>query len=184
MDVRAAQRDVREAHLNGAPGLLVSGLLWLVVAVLAVRGRERAAMVGLFVGGMFIYPLGTMVTRLAGGSARLASGNPFLSLALQSAFIVPLGWPLVVAAGMAQPSWYFPAASLLVGVHYLPFVTLYGMRLYGVLAAALIGVAWISIRLAPGDMAFAAWATAVVEVVGAAVAFRLRRIASPLPTGA
>jgi hypothetical protein len=175
MDIRDAQRDVREAHLDGAPGMVASGMVWLAMAAIAARGQVREAMIGLFLGGMLIFPLGSTITRLLGGSARLSRSNPLFGLALQAAFIVPLGWPLVVAAGRADVAWYFPAAALLVAVHYFPFMTLYGMTTYGVLAGALIAAAWACLRFAPGQVAAAAWATGGIEVAAGFVLLLLRQ---------
>lgn len=140
MTVAAAQRDVRESHLCGAPGMLVSGLLWLGSGVVALLVSPRTAMLVISLGGMFIYPVGMALTRLLGRSALLARANPFGALARESAFIIPLCLPLVFAAAVAHVEWFFPALMVLVGAHYLPFVTLYGMRLYYLLGLALIVV--------------------------------------------
>lgn len=175
MLIRDAQRDVREAHLSGAPGKLISGVLWLAVAALASLGFVRQAMVGLFVGGLFIFPIAQALTKLLGGSAKLAPDNPFLGLAMQSAFIVPCGWPLVVAAGVANQAWYFSAAALLVAIHYFPFVTLYGMKSYAILAGALLLGAWGCVSLVPENVAAPAWATGLIETAAAFATFALRR---------
>ena len=127
-------------------------------------------MVALFVGGLFIFPVSALLTRALGGAPTLPKGHPMLALAMQSAFIVPVGWPIVVAAGMTREAWYFAAAAVLVAVHYFPFMSLYGMRLFGVLAVALLGGVFASIALAPGSVAASAWSTGAVEVMFACVA--------------
>jgi hypothetical protein len=53
-------------------------------------------------------------------------------------FTVPLSFLLVGAATLYREAWFFPAAMIVVGSHYLPFITLYGMRMFGVLAALLV----------------------------------------------
>jgi hypothetical protein len=45
---------------------------------------------------------------------------------------------LVGAATLYQENWFFPAAMVVIGAHYLPFITLYGMKMFGVLAAVLV----------------------------------------------
>ena len=182
MEFSQAQNDVRRAYLYGAPGMFVSGLLWLLTAALVQRGDVTRAMVALFVGGMFIFPLSALLTRALGGAATLPKGHPMLALAMQLAFIVPVGWPIVVAAGMTREAWYFAAAAVLVAVHYFPFMSLYGMRLFGVLAVALLGGVFASIALAPGSVAASAWSTGAVEVIFACVAmmqWRAQRGAQP-----
>lgn len=175
MDISRAQDDVRRAYLDGAPGMLVSGVLWLATAAIAQQGSVRRAMVVLFVGGLFIFPLSLLVTRALGGSASLPKGHPMTALAMQAAFIMPAGWPLVIAAGMAKPAWYFAGAALLVAVHYFPFITLYGMRLYGVLAAAIMAAGGAALWLLPTQVAASAWTTGLCEVVAGGVALALRQ---------
>lgn len=69
----------------------------------------------------------------------------------------------------------FPAALLVVGAHYLPFVFLYGMRLFGVLAGVLVLVGvtlglWLEVPFATGG-----WVGGLVLVVFAEL---LRRSAA------
>lgn len=182
MEIATAQEEVRHSFLHGAPGMLVSGVFWLASAALASAGRVQLAMVALFVAGMFIFPASTLLLRAMGRSGALPSGHPFTALGMQAAFIVPLGWPLVVAAGIANRAWYFPAAALLVAIHYLPFMTLYGMRLFGVLAGVLmLGVA-LAVWFDPSDVALGAWVTGGIEVAFAAIAFHLARRRAIHPT--
>ncbi len=45
---------------------------------------------------------------------------------------------LLVPVGLYRLNWFFPALMILVGAHYLPFATLYGMRIFMFLAGILI----------------------------------------------
>lgn len=138
MTIAEAQHDVRHAHFGGFVGLLVSGALWLATGAVALAAGPRAAMLTIALGGALIYPCSVLVIRLLGRSGLLAPANPFGALARESAFIIPLCLPLVFAAALAHREWFFPALLVLVGAHYLPFATLYGMRLYHLVAATLI----------------------------------------------
>ena len=60
-------------------------------------------------------------------------------LAMQVAFTIPLNLPVVAAAALYRLNWFYPACMIVVGTHYLPFIFLYGMWQFGVLAAVLIG---------------------------------------------
>jgi hypothetical protein len=42
------------------------------------------------------------------------------------------------AAALYRETWFFPAAMIVIGAHYLPFITLYGMKMFGILAIALV----------------------------------------------
>ena len=61
------------------------------------------------------------------------------ALAMQVAFVLPLSLPLVFAATAYRQNWFYPAFMIALGSHYLPFIFLYGMWQFGVLAALLIG---------------------------------------------
>jgi hypothetical protein len=57
---------------------------------------------------------------------------------MQAAFVLPLSMPLLLPVGLYKLHWFFPALMVLVGAHYLPFATLYGMRMFLFLGAILI----------------------------------------------
>lgn len=98
----------------------------------------------LVVGGFFIFPLTTLGLRLLGGPWKLSANNPLNGLGMQVAFVLPLCLPLVAAATLYRASWFYPSFMVLLGAHYLPFVFLYGMPVFAVLAAALVTLVWSS----------------------------------------
>ena len=57
---------------------------------------------------------------------------------MQVAFVLPLSMLLLVPVGLYRLNWFFPALMVLVGAHYLPFATLYGMRMFLYLAGILV----------------------------------------------
>src|SRR5262245_66583190 len=124
--------------MGGFPGQLVSGIIWLASAALATWGTSRNAILVLAVGGAFIFPLTQLVLRLMGRPVALDKANPLSALAMQIAFTIPVSLPLIGAATLHRPGWFYPAFLVVVGAHYLPFVFLYGMWEYLILAAVLI----------------------------------------------
>lgn len=80
-------------------------------------------MVTLFFGSMAIFPLTQVSVRLMGRPGKVAHENRLWGLGAQSAFTVPLNFLLVGAATLYRESWFFPAAMIVVGSHYLPFST-------------------------------------------------------------
>jgi hypothetical protein len=180
MLVREAQRQMRAAYLGGFAGQLVSGALWLSSAALATWGSRRAAFLMLVVGGVLIYPLTRLVLRAMGRPGG-APGNPLNALAMQVAFIVPLGLPLVAAATLHRPAWFYPAFMLLVGAHYLPFVFLYGMPVFAVLCALLVSGGLVLGLYAPGAFALGGWVSGALLVLFAVLGRRiaLRDTAGP-----
>lgn len=138
MDIKTAQQEVRTAFAGGSMGQLISGLLWLTSAALATWSSERSAILLLVFGGMLIFPTTQLALRLVGKKGRLSPDNPLNNLGMQVAFVLPLSLPLVYAATLYKFHWFYPSFMILVGAHYLPFVFLYGMRLYVFLCGALV----------------------------------------------
>lgn len=160
MDIRTAQRDVRSTFLGGFAGQLVSGTLWLASAILATWSTPTAAIAVLVLGGVLIFPLTQGALRLMGRPAGLPSGHPMNGLAMQAAFVLPLVLPLVGAAALVRIEWFYPAFMVALGAHYLPFVFLYGMPHFAVLAAFLV-LAGLGLALyGPPVFALGAWVTA------------------------
>jgi hypothetical protein len=170
MTIRDAQRDVRRTFLGGFAGSLASGLVWLVSAVLATWGSSQLAIAVLVVGGAAIFPLTQLSLRLMGRPTGLPRDHPMNGLAMQVAFVLPLHLPLVGAAALFRLDWFYPAFMVALGAHYLPFVFLYGMWQYGVLAAVLVGAGLALALYLPPTFALGAWVTVAVLVVFAFVA--------------
>jgi len=165
VDVREAQLEVRRTFLGGFAGQLVSGLLWLVSAGFATWGTHRQAIVILVAGGFFIFPLTQLVLRVLGGPSSLPAENPLNALGMQVAFVLPLTLPLVGAAALYRLNWFYPAFMIALGAHYLPFVSLYGMRLFAFLAAILVAAGVALAMYAQDSFAAGAWLTAGVLLV-------------------
>ena len=123
---------------GGFYGQLVSGVLWLVSASLATWSTPRAAITTLVLGGVFIFPTTELLIRVAGGRSPLSAQNSLRHLGMQVAFVLPLSMPLLLPVGLYRLNWFYPAMMLLLGAHYLPFVFLYGMRMFLFLAGILI----------------------------------------------
>lgn len=172
MPVALAQRDVRRTFRGGFAGQLVSGLLWLASAAAATWWSPRAAMMLLVVGGFFIFPLTMAVLRMLGHPARLMPGNPLNALGMQIAFTLPLSLPVVGAATLYRESWFYPAFMVVLGAHYLPFVFLYGMRLFGGLAAVLVSAGLLLGMRVPEPFGLGAWITGGVLLLFAVLGRR------------
>ena len=138
MLITDAQRDVRRVYVGGFFGQLVSGVLWLAAAAAGTWISPAAGIVTLLAGGVLIFPLTTLALLIAGGPTALPAGHPMAGLAMQIAFTVPLGLLVAVAAAGYRLDWFFPASMVIVGAHYLPFVFLYGMRMFAVLAGLMV----------------------------------------------
>lgn len=178
MLVSDAQKEVRSVYLGGLVGNSVSGALWLASASVAIWHSTKAAMLLLVVGGFFIYPVLSLILRILGKPASLSAANPFRFLAIQAAFVLPLSMPLVAPVVAYRAAWFYPAMMVLLGAHYLPFATLYGMRSFLGLAALLIGSGIAIALYVPTNFSLGAWVTGVVLIVFALVGYaEMRRTA-------
>lgn len=145
MIISEAQADLRRAYVGGGPGAFVSGLLWFVAAWVEGQHGVRTAFITLFLGGMLIYPLGLVASRLLFRRARESRDNPMGMVALEST-IAMIG--CLLAAWLIlplKPEIAFPLAAVAVGTHYFVFKTAYGDRLYWLLAALITAVGLFAI---------------------------------------
>lgn len=173
MQVADAQREVRGSFLGGFTGLIVSGLLWGGSAAIATWGTERSAILFLIVAGIFIFPLSQLGLKLIGRPGTLRKENPLRFLAVQIAFTVPLAIPVILGASMYRLNWFYPAFMIIVGAHYLPFVFLYGMRMFAVLAALLISAGLLLGLYWSDGFTTGGWLTAAVLLVFAPIGRQL-----------
>lgn len=162
MEIKSAQQDVQSTFLRGSVGQTVSGIIWLISAALGTWASERSAILVLVLVGALIFPLTQLTLRLLGRPAGLPKGHPMNQLATQVAFIAPLSLPVIGAAALYNTNWFYPAFMLVLGTHYMPFIFLYGMWEFGVLAALLIGGAVAIGMWFPDAFTLGGWFTGVV----------------------
>jgi hypothetical protein len=182
MRIADAQREMRTRYRGGFYGQLVSGLLWLASAALATWSGTREAFVLLVVGGFFIFPVTELLLR-ATGTRAASRANSLRFLGMQVAFVLPLSMPLLLPVALYRLTLFYPALTILLGAHYVPFVFLYGMPMFAALAAMLIGGGLVAALHFPGALASCAWYTGLVLVAFAFVGWwlvrRERRAAPP-----
>jgi hypothetical protein len=160
----AAQRDMRSAYLGGAPGVLVSGLVWAVAGCVATWISQERAVWALFVGGIFIHPVALLCARLLGRSGRHTPGNPLGALAMATTFWMIMMLPLAYGVSLLRIDLFFPAMLLVIGGRYLCAQTLFGTRLYWVFGAVL-ALAGYGLAKLNAPVALGGFAGAVIEAV-------------------
>lgn len=158
MHIDEAQQDFRRAYVGGGPGVLVSGLVWLAAAITAQNQGVEPGFAALFIGGMIIHPVSTVLCRTFFGRAKEATGNPLVGAALESTIAMIGG---LIAAWLLiplRPEYVFAVAAIAAGTRYALFKTLYGDRLFWLLAGLMSGVGLLVIfggGLLPLSPAFA-----------------------------
>jgi hypothetical protein len=169
MLVSDAQREVRTVCLGGFVGQLVSGLIWSASAAIATFVDPKTGFWSLAIGGIAIFPLTQALLLLAGRRASLSPQNPLGYLAMQIAFTIPLVLPVAAAATLYKPGFFYPACLMIVGAHYLPFVFLYGMKTFAVLAAVLTCAGFAIGTRASDQVVLGGWVGSAILIVFAFV---------------
>ena len=165
MSIVEAQREIRSVFFGGFVGQIVAGMIWALSAAISTWGVPGFGMAVLFFVSMLLFPLTQFILKLIGRTAKLSAENTLGQLATQIAFTVPIGFVLVGAATLYRQNWFYPASMVVVGAHYLPFIFLYGMRQFGLLAGALV-IAGIGIGLyVPNIFSLGGWVGAVFLVL-------------------
>jgi hypothetical protein len=167
VDIADAQFEVRNAYLGGFVGQLVSSAIWFASAAIATLVDPKTGFWTLAIGGAAIFPVTQALLRLAGRGAALDRPNPLSKLGMQIAFTVPFALPLAGAATLHNLGWFYPACMILVGAHYLPFVFLYGMKTFAILAVALLCAGYAIGFLAPQAVVLGGWVGGAILLAAA-----------------
>jgi hypothetical protein len=164
MQISAAQRELRLAFMGGFIAQLIEGGIWAISAAVSLWTAPIYGMVVLFIASAFLYPLTQLVLRLIGHKTALSQGNTLDQLATQLAFTVPVGFLLVIATTLYRENWFYPASMIVVGAHYIPFVFLYGMRVFGALAILMVAAGAGIGLYGPDIFSLGGWVAAVLLI--------------------
>ncbi|MEP4531919.1 MAG: hypothetical protein ABJ004_02455 [Cyclobacteriaceae bacterium] len=138
MNFGEAQKDMRDAYLSGSSGVLISSLVWLTAGIFAIFTTKQTSFIVFFIGGMFIHPIGILIAKFLNRSGKHLKGNSLGILAMGSTVIVFIGLFLGYSFFQTRPNWLFPIMLITIGVRYLIFQTIYGMKIYWILGLILI----------------------------------------------
>ena len=174
MRIEEAQQDLRRAYFGGAPGVLVSALAWLAAALASDIWSPQRAVIVLFVGGMLIHPVSTVLTKALGRSAKHAAGNPLGRLAMETTVWLILSLPLAFVVSRFRVDWFFPAMLLVIAGRYTVFATMFGSRVFWVCGAALATAAYLLVKLEAGPTAGALTGAAIEAVFASVIFYRSR----------
>jgi len=172
--IAEAQREMRLAYYGGAPGMFTSATVWLIAAIVSLRGSPDRAIWTLFIGGVLIHPVSLLLNKALGRSAKHSAGNPFGSLALATTFWMILMLPLAYGASRLRLEWFFPAMLFIIGGRYLTFSTLFGTRTFWFCGAALAAAGYLLGR-ANASPTLGAFSGAAIEAGFAAAIFVVTR---------
>ncbi len=167
-----AQKDMRLAYGSGATGVLASGIIWCLAGFVGIFSSQTASMVCLFVGGMLIFPLSIMFSKLINCSGKHSTTSPLRHLAIENLGILFGG--LFIAFVMAQfnSGLFYPVMLLVIGARYLTFQTLYGLKSYWVLGCLLM-VSGFGLSIFSMPFTTGAFLGGAIEIVFSFVIYRM-----------
>ncbi len=134
----AHQAEMRHAYYNGAPGILVSGLVWITAALVCHFVGIKQGVWALLIGGALIHPLGLVLTKLLGRPAKIDETNALNPLAAASTIWLILCCAMAYGLFLLNPMLFFPAMMATIGSRYLVFASIFGKAIFWVLGAVLI----------------------------------------------
>lgn len=174
MEIAAAQRDMARAFVGGAPGVLVSGLVWITAGAVWDQSGVARAFVVLFIGGIIIFPASVLIARLILRAPKITPDNPLERLGLETTFMLMGGILIAWLLLRPAPDLVFPVMAITIGVRYFAFRTLYDDAAYWLLGGVLAGVgalAALRLLVLPINVALI---TGAIEIVFALILFARR----------
>jgi hypothetical protein len=173
MTFAEAQADLRRAHSNGAIGIAVSGMVWLISGLVALFVDATTGMITLFFGGMAIYPVSLMIEK-ARGRGKATPGNRLEMLGLLTVPIMLSGLFAGYLVSGDNPGWFFSIALMAIGCRYLTFHTLYGLTHYIALGLVLIAFGFSTILWLPLAAGYVAIGGGVIELLAAPLIYKAK----------
>jgi len=138
MNFEALQKDMRLAYVGGGSGILASSVIWITSAIISIYFSKQISIIVFFFGGLFIYPMGIMISKFFNRTGKHQKDNPLSKLALESTAILFIGLFLAYSVFQIESEWFFPIMLMIIGVRYLIFQSIYGIKLYWILGLTLI----------------------------------------------
>lgn len=164
MDFKEAQKNMRHAYLDGATGIFTSGLVWLIAGIIAMKGSVMTSLYVFFFGGMLIFPLSILFSKLLKRSGKHNKENPLGSLAMESTVLIFIGLFVAYTVYISVGDWFYSIMAMIIGGRYLMFQSIYGLKLYWVLGLAFIAIGVLTMVLLQ-DLHIAAIAGGVLEIL-------------------
>lgn len=170
MTFEDAQHDMNRSYFGGGAGVFVSGCVWCIAGIAAMLFTNQSSMLTLFFGGMLIHPLATLLSKCLKRSGKHDPKNPLGKLALESTIILFVGLFIAFHVAGLKVEWFYPIMLMVIGVRYLVFNTLYGVKIYWVLGGFLMFSGVLCILLG-GNFVIGAFVGGVTEIVFSVVIF-------------
>lgn len=130
--------EMRQTYLCAAPHTFYASLAWIGSGVLGDLASKGMSILVFIIAASMIFPAGEWLRKMIKVPNRLSVHNKLPLLFTLLAFTIPLSYPIIYMACQHNINYFFPAFTVLIGAHYLPFIYGYGKNTFGLLAAILV----------------------------------------------
>jgi hypothetical protein len=173
MKLTAARADLRKAHIGGAAGVLVSGLVWLLTGLVWMATGPGKALIVLFIGGMAIAPVAELLSRRWFKAPKASTGKRLELVGLITV-------PIILAGFYFGWRWYglespktIAVVAVAVGLRYLTFPAMFGGASFWILGAQFIGFGTLALMAWPVPALNLAAIVGLCELATAALLYRV-----------
>lgn len=173
-NLQDAQSDMRNGYGYGSVGVFVSGMMWLTSCIAANFHSSQRAIWTLIIGGMFIFPLASLLGKSIGIKGGHSKNNPLGKLAMESTIWMIMCIPLAYGLSYIKTEWFFQGMLLIIAGRYLTFASTYGIRIYWVLGTSLGLAAYFLFTMEAGDF-YSALTGGLIEIIFGLVIYGLYR---------
>lgn len=129
--------EIRHSYLGGFSILLIEGFFWILAGILWGFVSFKIGILVIIIGGTFFYPLSQLLQIIL-KRPKIRKENPLNLLFTQIALIIPFSFPLIFLLTKENVNLFFPALTIIIGAHYLPFIYAYKLKTYWILSPLLV----------------------------------------------
>jgi hypothetical protein len=169
----AHQIEMRHAHFSGAPGILVSGLVWVTAALVCHYIGIRQGVWALLIGGALIHPISLVLVKGLGRPAKTEKNNALNALAGASTIWLILCCAMAYGLYLLNPLLFFPSMMATIGSRYLIFASVFGKPIFWLLGLGLMAAGLLALFLA-FTPSLAAGLGGAIEILFAVWLFRTK----------
>lgn len=134
----AHQNEMCYAHYDGAPGVLVSGFVWVTAASVGYLIGIYQSVWTLLIGGALIYPISLVLTKMLGRPAKVSNGNALNQLAMASTVWLILCCLMAFGLFLLKQNLFFPAMMATIGCRYFVFASVFGRSIFWIFGGSLL----------------------------------------------
>ncbi|MFV8346488.1 DUF7010 family protein [Flavobacterium sp. ZB4P13] len=173
-NLQDAQGDMRDGYGYGSIGVFVSGIVWVFSSLIVNYHSSQKGIWTLIIGGMFIFPMATLIGKLIGIKGGHNKNNPLGKLAMEGTIWMIMCIPLAYGLSLIKVEWFFQGMLMIIAGRYLTFASIYGMRFYWVLGTILGLAAYTLFKMEAGSFP-SALTGGLIEIIFGIVIYGLYR---------